>query len=81
MTQGAIKWFHAIMGYGIIAPDDGTAGVLVRLSAADSARLGHLRTGDRLEYDTVRATNGRALAVNLRPAGQAEVRRQRQVGE
>jgi cold shock CspA family protein len=80
MTRGAIKWFHDIMGYGVIAPDDGTAGVLVRLSAAESARLGRLRKGDRLEYDTVRATNGQALAVNLRLAGKAAARPQPQAG-
>jgi cold shock CspA family protein len=71
MTRGAIKWFHDIMGYGVIAPDDGTAGVLVRLSAAEAARLGRLRKGDRLEYDTVRGANGRALAVNVRQPAEA----------
>jgi cold shock CspA family protein len=57
------------MNYGVITPDDGTAGVPVRLSAAESARLGRLRKGDRLEYDQVRATNGLPLAVNVRLVG------------
>jgi cold shock CspA family protein len=68
MASGAIERFHAILGHGVLAPDDGTAGVLVRASAAESARLGHLRKGDRLEHDTVRAADGRSLAVDLRPA-------------
>jgi CspA family cold shock protein len=75
MAKGTIKWFHAIMSYGVIAPDDGTAGVLVRMPAGGPGRLGGLKKGDRLEYDTVRGANGRSLAVNLRPvaevAGQA----------
>jgi cold shock CspA family protein len=71
VASGAIKWFHAILGHGVLAPDDGTAGVLVRAAAAEAARLGHLRTGDRLEHDTVRAVDGRSLAVDLRPAAEA----------
>jgi cold shock protein len=66
MAKGAIKWFHAIMGYGVIAPDDGSAGVLVRVSAADAARLGRFRTGDRLEYDVVAAPHGPPQAANVR---------------
>jgi cold shock CspA family protein len=72
MAKGAVKWFHAIMSYGVILPDDGTAGVLLRVSDSDSARLGGLRKGDRLEYDTIRGTNGRSFAVNLRPAALPE---------
>lgn len=66
MARGAVKWFHAIMSYGIIAPDDGTAGVLIQVSAGEAVRLGHLKKGDRLEYDTVRSADGRSRAVNLR---------------
>jgi cold shock CspA family protein len=69
MTRGAVKWFHDIMNYGVITPDDGTPVVAVRLSPAEVARLGRLRKGDRLEYDMVRATNGLKLAVNVRLAG------------
>lgn len=72
MAKGAVKWFHAIMSYGVILPDDGTAGVLLRVSDSDAARLGSLRRGDRLEYDTIRGTNGRSFAVNLRPAALPE---------
>lgn len=68
MARGAIKWFHAIMGYGVISPDDGSPGVLVRVSADEAPRFGRLKKGDRLEYDTVRATNGQSLAANLRTA-------------
>lgn len=72
MAKGAVKWFHSIMSYGVILPDDGTAGVLIRASDSDFARLGSLRKGDRLEYDTIRGTNGRSFAVNLRPAAVQE---------
>lgn len=68
MTLGAIKWFHAVMGYGVIAPDDGTAGVVVRVSPAEGLRFGRLRKGDRLEFDTVRPPSGVPHAVNLRAA-------------
>jgi cold shock CspA family protein len=71
MASGVVKWFHSIMSYGIIAPDNGTAGVLIQVSAGESDRLGHLRKGDRLEYDTVRSADGRSLAVNLRAAEKA----------
>ncbi len=72
MARGAIKWFHTIMGYGVISPDDGSPGVLVRVSTAEATRFGRLKKGDRLEYDTVRATNGQPLAANLRVAQTAE---------
>lgn len=68
MAEGIIKWFHTVMGYGVITPDDGSAGVLVRVSTAEADRLGRLRKGDRLKYDTVGTSYGRLLAVNLRAA-------------
>lgn len=80
MAQGAIKWFHAIMGYGIIAPDDGTAGVLLRVSTEEAAGLGRLNKGDRLEYDTVRTADGQALAANPRAAGAVQRSGNRVVG-
>lgn len=66
MALGAIKWFHALLGCGVIAPDDGTASVVVRLSSEDAQGLARLKKGDRLEYDTMRAMGGGALAINMR---------------
>ncbi len=71
MAEGAVKWFHPVMGYGVIAPDDGSPVVLVNASAAEAARLGRLKKGDRLGYDPVRAANGRFQASNLRPVAGA----------
>lgn len=71
MAKGTIKWFHAILSYGVIVPDDGTASVVVRVPVGEPDRLGGLKKGDRLEYDTVRGANGRFLAINLRPVVEA----------
>lgn len=68
MAKGTIKWFHAILSYGVIVPDDGTASVVVRMPIGGPDHLSGLKKGDRLEYDTVRGTNGRFLAINVRPA-------------
>ena len=61
MALGTVKWYHPIMGYGFIAPDDGT--VPVRMSASAP---GALRKGDRVEYEMVRGADGRPAAENLR---------------
>ena len=64
MAIGTVKWFHPIMDYGFIAPDDGT--VSVRVSTRG---LGGLRKGDRVEYEMVRGADGRPAAQNLRLRG------------
>ncbi len=75
MAEGAVKWFHPVMGYGVIAPDDGSPVVLVNASAAEAARLGRLKKGDRLVYDPVRVANGRFQASNLRAVAGTPARR------
>ena len=68
MARGVVKWFHPIMGYGIIAPDDGSAVVRVDPTAAEAGRLGQIKKGVRLEYDLVRIASGGWRAANLRVA-------------
>ena len=47
MAQGTVKWVNAGKGYGFIAPDDGSADVLVHHSAihadGDRSRQGNQR--------------------------------------
>lgn len=66
MARGTIKWFHPVMGYGFIAPDDGSASVLVPALTSQRDRVGRLRKGARVEYDTVPGRDGRLAAANLR---------------
>jgi cold shock CspA family protein len=62
MARGAVKWFHAIMRYGFIAPDDGSTSVRIGRDGA----IDGLRPGALVEYDTAPGPDGRLRAVNLR---------------
>ena len=68
MAEGVIKWFHSVLGYGAIAPDDGSPVVLLDAEVAKQAGLSRPSKGDRLGFDSVRGTSGRVWATNLRVA-------------
>ena len=65
MTQGTVKWFNAVKGYGFISPDDGTNDAFVHISAIERAGLMGLSEGNRVEYELQRGQNGKSAAANL----------------
>ncbi len=66
MPTGTVKFFNTISGFGIIAPDDGSRDIFVRLSAVVEAGLSILTEGQRLEYEVVSKPDGRTAAGNLK---------------
>ncbi len=66
MTNGTVKWFNGVKGYGFIAPDDGGNDAFVHISAIERAGLHSLNEGQRVEYELQPGQNGKSSAENLR---------------
>jgi CspA family cold shock protein len=54
-TQGTVKWFSRVKGYGFIQPDGGTEDVFVHYSAIVGDGFRNLEQGQRVEF-TVEAS-------------------------
>ena len=65
MSTGEVKWFNATKGFGFIVPDDGGNDVFVHISAVETAGLGGLREGQKIQFDVVEGRDGRSAADNL----------------
>jgi len=66
MSNGTVKWFNPIKGYGFIQPDDGSKDVFVHISAVERAGIGNLQEGQKLSFDLERGQQGKTSAVNLK---------------
>lgn len=67
MTTGTVKFFNTTRGFGFISPDDGTKDVFVHISAVESAGLGDLTEGQKLNFEVQEETRG-PKAVDLQSA-------------
>ncbi len=65
MAAGTVKWFDANLGYGFIAPRDGSPDIFVHFTALDMAGLSGLTAGTMLTFEPSR-DGGVMRAVNLR---------------
>ena len=65
MTNGTVKWFDAVKGFGFIEPEDGSKDAFVHISAVERAGLGTLRDGQKVTFDLVPGRNGKQAAENL----------------
>ncbi len=66
MAAGTVKWFDPAKGFGFIQPENGTRDVFVHVSAVERAALSTLRKGQKVQYDLVRARDGKTSAGNLK---------------
>jgi cold shock protein len=67
MTQGTVKWFNSVKGYGFIQPDDGGRDVFVHVSAVERAGMPGLNEGQKVSFEVVaNQRTGKASAENLR---------------
>ena len=72
MTTGTVKFFNEQKGYGFIQPDDGGKDAFVHISAVERAGMRSLRENQRVSYDMQDDNRGKASAVNLKSADEAE---------
>ena len=69
MPVGTVKWFNQTKGFGFIEPEAGGPDVFVHISAVESAGMGGLNEGQKVQYDLERdERRGRTHAANLRSA-------------
>lgn len=62
MTQGTVKWFNTLKGFGFIATED--RDVFVHISAVQAAGMDSLNEGDAVMFDLEHTAKGPA-AINL----------------
>ena len=68
MTEGTVKWFNQMKGYGFISPDDGSKDAFVHISAVERAGI-NLVEGQRVSYELQPGQNGKSSAENLKLIG------------
>lgn len=66
MTQGTVKWFDPVKGFGFIEPDEGGKDAFVHISAVHNAGLSGLREGQKVEFELVPDKRQRLSAENLK---------------
>ncbi|WP_341990841.1 cold-shock protein [Azorhizobium sp. AG788] len=67
MTEGTVKWFNGVKGFGFIAPDAGGTDAFVHISAVERAGLSDLHEGQKVTFDLVAdRKSGKMSADNLK---------------
>ena len=69
-SQGTVKFFNAMKGFGFISRDDGQPDAFVHISAVERAGLPTINEGDRFEFEIEVDRRGKYAAVNLAPLQQ-----------
>lgn len=64
MTNGIVKWYNTVKGYGFIQPADGSHDVFVHVTALQQAGLRTLSEKQKIRFDAV-MKNGKVSAENL----------------
>ena len=70
-TNGTVKWFSRVKGYGFIEPDNGEKDVFVHYSAIVGEGYRNLEEGQRVEF-SIEETGKGPQAVQVVGVGQAE---------
>ena len=69
MSNGTVKWFNSVKGYGFIEPDDGGPDAFVHISAVERAGMREIVEGQKIGYELERdSKSGKSSACNLQPA-------------
>jgi CspA family cold shock protein len=65
MSQGTVKWFNGVKGFGFISQDDGQPDVFVHFSAIESSGYKTLEENAKVEYEVTQGPKG-LQAANVR---------------
>ena len=65
MATGIVSWFNSDKGYGVIAPEDGSADVFAHFSAIVGTGRRDLVENQRVEFDVEQGPKG-LQATNIR---------------
>lgn len=65
MTNGTVKFFNSIKGFGFISPDSGGKDAYVSTSTLERAGLRGLAEGQKVSYDVETGNNGRDSVTTL----------------
>lgn len=69
MTIGKIKWFNDVMGFGVIAPDNGKEELFASFYSSDLNGLKFVREGQQVRYEIVQGPRGKQATNIQTPAG------------
>ncbi len=64
MTNGTVKFYNEMKGFGFIAPDDGSKDVFVHATALERAGMQGLVEGQKVSFDTAEDRRSGKIAVN-----------------
>ena len=64
MSNGKIKWFNPIKGYGFIENDAGGKDVFLHASALEQAGIDNLQEGEAVSFE-IGEDRGKENAINI----------------
>jgi CspA family cold shock protein len=69
MSDGTVKFFNSVKGFGFIEIGNGQPDVFVHISAVEQSGMSSLSDGQKVSFDIVQdSRTGRNAAQNLRAA-------------
>ena len=69
MSDGTVKFFNSVKGFGFIEIGNGQPDVFVHISAVEQSGMSSLSDGQKVSFDIVQdSRTGRNAAENLRAA-------------
>lgn len=67
-TQGTVKWFNNVKGFGFIVPEAGGEDIFVHFSAISGDGFKTLNEGQKVSFELTDGPKGQ-LAENVEPIG------------
>ena len=64
MTNGTVKFYNEVKGYGFIAPEDGSKDVFVHATALERAGMRSLVEGQKVTFETEADRRSGKIAVS-----------------
>ncbi|MCM5557316.1 cold-shock protein [Pleomorphomonas sp. JP5] len=69
MSDGTVKFFNSVKGFGFIEIGNGQPDVFVHISAVEQSGMSSLSDGQKVSFDIVQdSRTGRNAAQNIRAA-------------